>query len=160
MLLVCSGASLAQTPDGQTPAMETVCDVESGAAFGLCNAYCEAMDCETANPAASATACGKVRDQFKRIAGHDMPCENACPCQAIPEFNAALAGHTLECGGNSGNGISLLTDTGFVESKEDPSSPTGGSCSVLSTTPQIVLNITLEEVAACTQLLLEHCTPE
>ncbi len=28
----------AQTPDGETPAVETVCDGESGAAFGLCNA--------------------------------------------------------------------------------------------------------------------------
>jgi len=56
LLLLCTGAVLAQTPDGQTPAEETVCDHESGAAFGLCNAYCEAMDCDSANPQASATA--------------------------------------------------------------------------------------------------------
>ena len=56
LLLICSGAAMAQgTPDWMTPHQETVCDSETGAAFGLCNAYCEAMDCESASPQASAT---------------------------------------------------------------------------------------------------------
>jgi hypothetical protein len=33
LLLTSAGAALAQSPDGQTPAEETVCDHESGAAF-------------------------------------------------------------------------------------------------------------------------------
>lgn len=37
---------IAQTPDGTTPAEETICDGLEGAAFGLCNAYCEAKDCD------------------------------------------------------------------------------------------------------------------
>jgi hypothetical protein len=32
LLLICGGAALAQTPDGETPADETVCDGETGAA--------------------------------------------------------------------------------------------------------------------------------
>ena len=89
LLLVCTGtgAALAQTPDFMTPHMETICDVESGAAFGLCNAYCEAMDCELANdsdpltePHASATACSKVRAKFENVTGRDLPCEVQCPC--------------------------------------------------------------------------------
>jgi len=39
----------AQTPDGQTPAEETVCDVLIGATpglYGLCVAYCEAHDAD------------------------------------------------------------------------------------------------------------------
>ena len=32
------------TPDGMPPSQETVCDGLSGAAFGLCNAFCEAQD--------------------------------------------------------------------------------------------------------------------
>jgi len=40
----------AQTPDETTPAEETVCDLYEGAAFGLCNAYCEAMDCDGLDP--------------------------------------------------------------------------------------------------------------
>ncbi len=64
----------AQTPDGQTPAVETVCDGESGAAFGLCDAYCEAMDCDNL-PEASLYACERVRSTFNRLTGRDVPCE-------------------------------------------------------------------------------------
>jgi hypothetical protein len=83
----------AQTPDGLPPALETVCDMETGAAFGWCNAYCEAMDCELANdgdpltePNASATACSKVRTKFQQQTGRDMPCEVSCPCTDNPEM--------------------------------------------------------------------------
>jgi hypothetical protein len=71
MVLIGAGSAAAQTPDFMTPSAETICDMESGAAFGLCNAYCEAMDCELANdndpltePKASANACSKVRGKF------------------------------------------------------------------------------------------------
>jgi len=93
----------AQTPDGLPPALETVCDGETGAAFGWCNAYCEAMDCELANdndpatePKASATACSKVRTKFQQATGRDLPCEVSCPCTDLPEsfpiWAAYLAG--------------------------------------------------------------------
>jgi cysteine-rich repeat protein len=82
---VASPAAFAQgTPDGETPAQEDVCAMESGAAFGLCNAYCEAMDCDLANdgdpdtaPAASAVACAKVYNDFMQIRGIAPPCEAA-----------------------------------------------------------------------------------
>ena len=86
-------AAFAQTPDWMTPAVETICDNESGAAFGLCNAYCEAMDCELANdgdpqtePAASQNACDKVRGKYQHYTGKDLPCEVSCPCND-PEVN-------------------------------------------------------------------------
>ena len=63
------------TPDGRPPADETDCDGFSGAAFGLCNAYCEAMDCDSAAPHASAEACANVADNFARHAGgRPLPC--------------------------------------------------------------------------------------
>jgi hypothetical protein len=85
LLCLGTGAARAQTPDGFPPARETVCDAETGAAFGLCNAYCEAMDCDSGAPNASATACSKVRSRFQNITGRDMPCEASCPCN-IPDF--------------------------------------------------------------------------
>lgn len=98
LLLVCTGATLAQTPDWMTPSQETVCDNESGAANGLCNAYCEAMDCELANdsfpdtePKASATACSKVRSKFQQTTGRDLPCEVQCPCND-PAVSQIFAG--------------------------------------------------------------------
>ena len=36
--------------DGVTPAVETVCDGLADELFGLCNAYCEAKDCDSDNP--------------------------------------------------------------------------------------------------------------
>ncbi len=86
----------AQTPDGLPPALETVCDMETGAAFGWCNAYCEAMDCEVDNTHASATACSKVRTKFQQRTGRDMPCEISCPCtdnpEAFPFWNGVVSG--------------------------------------------------------------------
>jgi hypothetical protein len=101
LLLTFASVSSAQTPDGLPPALETVCDMEQGAAYGHCNAYCEAMDCELANdndpgtePHASATACAKVRNKFLQATGHDVPCEVTCPCADLGGFAAVLSGAT------------------------------------------------------------------
>src|SRR6185369_425379 len=67
------------TPDGVPPSGETICAGQTGAAHGLCTAYCEAMDCDSANPQASPTACAKVAANFTRITGQgSLPCD--CPC--------------------------------------------------------------------------------
>jgi hypothetical protein len=82
LLLLCTGAALATSPDGETSSEETACDGEAGAAYGLCNAYCEAMDCDSDDAQASETACTKVRDKFTNITGRtSLPCEGpVCPC--------------------------------------------------------------------------------
>jgi hypothetical protein len=62
---------------------EDVCANETGAAYGLCTAYCEAMDCDGAEPNANETACGRVHDNFVDRTGYDPPCEVpavTCPC--------------------------------------------------------------------------------
>jgi len=89
LLLLASGGARAQTPDGVPPALETVCDRETGSAFGWCTAYCEAMDCDLANdgdpltePNASAAACGQVLTRFEQATGRGMPCDDPCPCTA------------------------------------------------------------------------------
>ena len=83
--------AFARTPDGQTPAQESVCDGQSGAAFGLCNAYCEAMDCDSSSPQASATACDKVRAGFVRVTGVDIPCEaEPIVCEELQQCTAEL----------------------------------------------------------------------
>ena len=78
--------SSAQTPDGETPAVEDVCALAglAGALKGLCNAYCEAMDCDSNDPRASARACERVRGNFVEASGgQEPPCvEVSCPCAA------------------------------------------------------------------------------
>ena len=91
LLVVCSGMATAQlsetqfangthrgTPDGITPAEETVCDGLTGAAHGLCTAYCGAMDCDSGSPQASQTACNSVSSELQQITGGAPPC--LCPC--------------------------------------------------------------------------------
>jgi hypothetical protein len=93
-------ATIASTPDGETPAMEHVCDGYAGAAYGLCNAYCEAMDCDD-DPNADQEACDKVEDKFEARTGKNIPCGGATcadfdffgkgPMQDLP------ADGTLQC---------------------------------------------------------------
>ncbi len=70
-------ASYAQTPDGDTPALEEECDDQVGAAYGLCTAYCEAMDCNSEEPWASEEACETVKTNYEYITGYSLPCD---PC--------------------------------------------------------------------------------
>ena len=91
----------AQTPDGMTPAEETVCDSLAGASFGLCNAYCEAMDCDSDNPQASEVACEKVRDGFLRIQGTEPPCLVAnCTDNSSCESDQYCEKSIGDCSGN------------------------------------------------------------
>ena len=84
LALVLAPTSQANTPDGEAPAEESVCDgEENGKAWGLCNAYCEAMDCD-ADPTANAKACEKVEALYLSNTGNESrPCEEGvveCPC--------------------------------------------------------------------------------
>ncbi len=75
LLTLISSPAAAQTPDGQTPAVEDVCTAAglSGKAYGLCNAYCEAMDCDAAEPQASANACDRVYTKIVDATGGGFP---------------------------------------------------------------------------------------
>jgi hypothetical protein len=57
-----------------------------GAASGLCIAYCEAMDCDSATPNASARACDRVASRFARHSRGALP-----PC-VQPELDGDTAG--------------------------------------------------------------------
>jgi hypothetical protein len=163
LLLLCigTGAALAQTPDMLTPSRETACDLETGAAYGLCNAYCEAMDCNSESPQASASACDKVRAKFQNVTGHDVPCELPCPCSAIPEFNDTLA--------NANSCVDLpiflvvspsptvLPFPPFFPEYAGSDTPRPGdiACGYVNLTTQTnnVIPITEEQAAACVQVV-------
>ncbi len=110
----------AQTPDGQTPAVETVCDGETGAAFGLCNAYCEAMDCDSL-PEASLGACEAVRGQFNRITGRDLPCEFPCGVDSVTYRCVGTCPGGALCGGR------VIPDVGVECSCGPAPAPRGAS---------------------------------
>jgi len=96
LLLTFSTAVQAQTPDGLTPAVETVCDVYEGALFGLCNAYCEAIDCGDPNVRAADRACSRIQANFFKKSGGELIPEDCqtvdvddeCPCFTTASITA------------------------------------------------------------------------
>ena len=66
-------SSQAKTPDGKPPAVESVCDGLSGSLWGLCVAYCEAMDCTDPNQHASDKACDRVFANYMKKSESEFP---------------------------------------------------------------------------------------
>ena len=88
-LLASTSSGYANTPDGQTPAVETVCDGLEDNMFGICNAYCEAMDCDDPNHKASDAACHKKAQQWAAIAGETvLPCNEGADISFTKEVSA------------------------------------------------------------------------
>ena len=151
LLMVGAGAASAKTPDGQPPSVETICDNETGAAFGLCNAYCEAMDCDSPNHRASDAACAQVRRSFERRTGRPMPCEVTCPCLGLlPLFAQIVNGEAeVQMALATKELLSVIVEDGsfaFVGSATPPA-----FCSVSLEPPFI--EITPAEVIACRYVL-------
>src|SRR4051794_18845112 len=90
VIVVVAGAAFAKTPDKQPPSEETVCSNEKGAAFGLCNAYCEAMDCTDPEQAASDKGCQAIKANFEKLTGRPLPCEVQCPCAGMLKLFADI----------------------------------------------------------------------
>ncbi|MDX2418371.1 MAG: hypothetical protein QNK19_13000 [Xanthomonadales bacterium] len=96
LLLTFSTAVQAQTPDGLTPAVETVCDRYEGALFGLCNAYCEATDCGHPDVRAADRACSRIQANFFKHSGGELIPEDCqkvdvddeCPCFTTASISA------------------------------------------------------------------------
>jgi hypothetical protein len=152
-ILAAGSAALAKTPDGKPPSVETVCDGQTGAAFGLCNAYCEAMDCDSPNHKASDEACAQVKKNYERKTGQPLPCEVVCPCVSLFPLFAALANGTAQvdgCAANAGT-IGVTTPDGTFAMVNGLATPP--FCDVNLEPPFIEL--TSLEAIACRSLLLK-----
>lgn len=93
--LILAGGAFAKTPDGKPPSVETICDNEHGAAYGLCVAYCEAMDCLDPNQHASDQGCQSVKKNFEKKTGRPLPCTLTCPCEGVTELAAQITAGTV-----------------------------------------------------------------
>ena len=96
LIVLFAAAAGAKTPDSATPSAEAVCDpfAYDDQAFGLCNAYCEAMDCDSPFRRASDTACLKKAQRFEELTGAAPPCGSFCPCvsEELPVFTEFATG--------------------------------------------------------------------
>lgn len=94
-LTMMSGSAVAQTPDGETPANEGVCNVLQGGTpglYGLCVAYCEAQDLDSFDKEPPNT---KILANYRKkmqAGDPDMPCIKVpCPCWSADEM-ASISG--------------------------------------------------------------------
>ena len=62
----------------------SICDEAGliGSAYGACNAYCDALDCDSLEPGGSKRACEQAMSRFMKLTGEIPPCEPVCPCSA------------------------------------------------------------------------------
>ena len=140
-----------------------MCDgLADGAAWGLCNAYCEAMDCD-GTPKASDQACQHVLENFVAQDAGPIPC--GCPCFDetdlddvvarcdAPVFSPILcqtlpAEPVIFCGGNVTNFLALA--------EEPPLPGFPGQCSLIDFDgdPFVLLgNLRPDELTACIGLI-------
>ena len=172
----------ASTPDGQTPAEETICnplmaeDVSNGL-YGLCIAFCEAQDADEdypvtdielamleANPPSRSIL--DAYNNIKKDSDPDMPCiavDSSCPCWTAEELaaidgviNNAMVDLTCE-----------IRPDGSFASVEEEVGPDGtvaaatkqfNRCSYISSlVPDTgTITITSTEAAACVQQITDH----
>ena len=95
------GAVLAQTFDGRTPAEEEDCDSLTGAAYGLCVAFCEAQDCDVN---VGQPSCDSLRKNFQKKTGSTIfPCEARCGDGVVSPGSGEACddGNAVECDGCS-----------------------------------------------------------
>jgi len=77
---------------------ENLCDGLNGAAYGLCNAYCNAMKCGTEDQYASDRACERVKNNFFRHSTLQyVPCDDPCLNVICAEGESCVDGTCL-CG--------------------------------------------------------------
>ena len=124
--LIVAGA-FAQTPDGRTPAEETVCTDAglSGAAFGLCNAYCEAQDCDVNDR----PSCERLRENYAKHTGTMVfPCDAFCGDGEVnQDFEECDDGNNEDCDGCAANCRAEFCGDGLVCPPEE-CDPPGTTC--------------------------------
>ncbi|MBW1881861.1 MAG: hypothetical protein JRJ84_26190 [Deltaproteobacteria bacterium] len=81
--------------DASAAAGEGVCDGFGGQAGGLCNAYCEALDCDGSEGATRANpgACEDLAARFDEVTGGEpLPCAGEAPPSSGPMVHACING--------------------------------------------------------------------
>jgi hypothetical protein len=97
----------------------SICDEAGliGSAYGACNAYCEALDCDSPEPGGSERACEQALNRFMKLTGELPPCEPVCPCSAAWRDEGFIDHDSVlfaECFGEKGEGF-LFADLWVVD---------------------------------------------
>ncbi len=100
------GSAVAQTPDGEPPANEGVCDIlqtpgTTPGLYGLCVAYCEAQDVDSVDKEPPSTKILGNYNKRKQETDPAMPCVKIpCSCWTEAEI-ASISGDGISAACNS-----------------------------------------------------------
>lgn len=155
----------AKTPDGQTPAEETACDVMLDATpglYGLCVAFCEAQDCDSIDQVVSGQCQApspRLLDLFDRKrapSDPEMPCltppTTACSCFTSEDlmdlslracFDDVDHETIMVIDGQETNGAMVQVGDGW------------GTCALVDDGFSVVVEISEDEALACDALIRE-----
>ena len=160
-----TSVAVAQTPDGETPANEGVCDSLQGATpglFGLCNAYCEAQDLDTfdKNPP-NDRILANYRKKMK-AGDPDMPClQVPCPCYSAEELASITADGVAAACPSSTDKIQIIDNAPRTHFAEADQNAGRERCRYidLNTDPRTIrsFQITAEEAASCYTQVADAC---
>jgi hypothetical protein len=179
VVLAAPDADAKGTRDGETPAVEDVCDPLIGLTpglFGLCLAFCEAQDCEaTLDEATGETvfdpiceqSSPKILDDYNRLRTPTdpvLPCLTVvaaeCPCWNEEELDTIADGETQACGLRSDGAFRLIGfDAATGRNESAIANPSQNRCRYTSQTPAVArqLDVTKGEVAACVVSIKAEC---
>ena len=152
-LILIPTATEAQTPDGDTPAKETYCDEYSGRAYGICNAWYEAMDCD--DPAHKASACDNLKAMLDDLAVDTSPSgETTTPCPCFGDLSDEGFTENTDCS-IVNTGLIKDTSSGSVLTVQAIASASFNACIGVDGQPQ--LTISLDEATTCVGLIEGFC---
>jgi hypothetical protein len=131
-----AGTALTKTPDKQPPPTETACLGLFGAARGLCNAYCQAQDCDVHDR----PSCATLRKNFQKQTGSSkFPCDRVACGQSAPACDGECPSGFVctsgaeggsEGGSDSTSACTCLVPCGDATAPQCAGAcPTGTSCS-------------------------------
>jgi hypothetical protein len=153
-----SGTAMAQTPDGETPANEGVCNVLQASGitaglYGLCVAYCEAQDLDSFDKSPPNPKILANYNKRKQASDPAMPCvKPVCPCWTASEMASITDGGAGACL-TGPNKRQIIDNTALPHFAEADTTAGGEACRYIDRTisPATIRSfaITPAEAQAC-----------
>ena len=161
-----SSITVAQTPDGETPANEGVCDSLQGSTpglYGLCVAYCEAQDLDSFDKEPpNAKILANYRKKMQ-AGDPDMPCvQTPCACWSAEELGSITADGIAAACPSSSEKAQIIDNAARTKFAEADANAGRERCRYidLNAVPPTVRSqtITATEAAACLAQVQDACS--
>jgi hypothetical protein len=150
-----SGSAMAQTPDGETPANEGVCDVLqaqgiSPGLYGLCVAYCEAQDLDSFDKKPPSAKILANYNKRKQASDPAMPCvKPVCPCWTEDEMASITSNGAGACPAGT-NKLQIIDNSPLTHFAEADTTSGGEGCRYIDLTisPATIRSFTISPAEA------------